>query len=188
MFIAYMRPLGSFTRSGYVRRLARCLPGVAVVCGLACAAHAESELVLSSMTYVSSDAGASEVVLEATTARIEPGSDVARLEEVSLDAAGDDGESSLVMTCDRAELDLATSDFHADGNVVGRTADGHRFTTGSATFEHGPRVIHTDARAQIVDPTGTRLTGQGFRYDVRARRMIMRKAVVDEAPGEEQPR
>jgi len=145
------------------------------------AAHAV-ELVLSHMTYVGSDAGVPDVVLEAERARIPSGGDVALLEDVHLDAAGDGGTSSLVLTADRAELDLATNDFDARGNVHGRTGDGHRFRTEHAVFEQGRQIIHGDAPVDIIDPSGTRLRGRGFRYDVRAGRMVMRNAVVSDAP------
>jgi LPS export ABC transporter protein LptC len=147
------------------------------------AARAE-DLVLSRMTFVGSEAGERDIVLTAERARIAHGEDVAHLEGVELDAAGDHGTSSLVMSCDRAQLDLATSDFTAEGNVRGRTADGHRFTTQSARFQHAARVIESQARVDIVDPSGTRLEGQGFRYDVRAQRMRMRNAVVSELSGD----
>jgi LPS export ABC transporter protein LptC len=157
---------------------------VAVVSSLAlllCADPAPGvDLVLSGMTFVGSDAGAPDLVLAARQARIAHDGDIAHLADVHLDAAGDDGTSSLVLTCDRAELDLATSDFEARGNVQGRTADGHRFRTEAASFDHTSRVIEGNARVDIIDPNGTRLQGQGFRYEVRSQRMRMRNAVVSE--------
>jgi LPS export ABC transporter protein LptC len=146
-----------------------------------------ADLVLSGMTYVSSDAGEPGLRLAARQARIVHDGDVAQLAGVHLDAAGDDGASSLVLTCDRAELDLATSDFQARGNVRGRTADGHRFRTEAASFDHALRVIEGNAHVDIVDPNGTRLQGQGFRYEVRSQRMRMKNAVVSELSEEQSP-
>jgi LPS export ABC transporter protein LptC len=145
-----------------------------------------ADLVLSDMTWVGSEAGRRDVVLSAERARIEHGGDVARLDVVELDAAGDDGNPSLVLTADHADLHLSTSDFDARGNVRGHTADGHRFRTEHAVFDHDRQVIHGDAPVDIVDPVGTRLRGSGFRYDVRNRLMTMRDAVVSEVQdGEE---
>jgi LPS export ABC transporter protein LptC len=147
---------------------------------LAAPAASAVELVLSGMTYVGSDAGEPELVLAAREARIAHDGDVAHLAGVRLDAAGDDGASSLVLTCDRAQLDLGTSDFTAQGHVLGRTGDGHTFRTEAASFDHAHRVLEGNAPVDIVDPSGTRLQGQGFRYEVRSQRMRMRNAVVSE--------
>jgi len=138
------------------------------------------DLILSQMTYVDSDAGQPGVVLEAERARIEQGREFAHLEGVRLDAAGGGGNASLKLTCDRALLNLTTSDFRAEGNVRGETADGHRFKTEAADFRHAARAIESRSSVDIVDPLGTRLEGSGFHYDVRLRRMKMSNAVVSE--------
>jgi LPS export ABC transporter protein LptC len=147
---------------------------------LRAAPAAAVELVLSDMTYVGSEAGRPALTLAAERARIEQGSDIAHLEGVRLDAADAQGGSSLQMTCDRAVLDLDTSDFQAEGNVRGRTADGHRFQTEAAEFRHDERVVESRAPVDIVDPVGTHLEGTGFLYEVRNQRMKMRNAVVSE--------
>lgn len=138
------------------------------------------DLVLSEMTYVGSEAGHPAMVLVADRARIEHGGHLAHLEGVRLDAVGEDGADSLELTCDRALLNLETSDFTASGNVRGRTADGHRFETEQAEFDHAERIIESHAYVDIVDPAGTRLQGRGFHYDVRRQRMRMRDATVSE--------
>ena len=154
---------------------------VALAAALAAAGPAAAvDMILSDMTYVGSEAGAPGVVLEAAHARIEQGSDLAHLEGVRLDAAGSDGTSSLKLTCDRALLHLDTSDFTAMGNVRGHTADGHRFKTDAAEFLHQARIVEGDVSVDILDPEGTRLEGVGFSYDVDARRMKLRKAVVSD--------
>ena len=147
--------------------------------GALCPASAV-ELVLSDMTYVDSQAGEPGMVLAAERARIPSGGELAHLEGVQLDAAGEDGVSSLILTCDRAVLNLTTSDFSAEGNVRGRTSDGHRFRTEQADFLQEAAVIESRAPVDIIDPAGTRLVGEGFRYSIRSRRMRMRKAVVSE--------
>jgi LPS export ABC transporter protein LptC len=152
-----------------VRWLLALLPALAVA-GPAAAV----DLILSDMTYVGSEAGAPGVVLEAEHARIEQGSDLAHLEGVRL------GASSLKLTCDRALLHLDTSDFTAMGNVHGHTADGHRFKTDAAEFRHQARIVEGDVSVDILDPEGTRLEGVGFSYDVDARRMKLRNAVVSD--------
>lgn len=169
-------------------RPGRCRPGRVAALWLlavglapfAAAPAAAVELVLSDMTYVGSEAGQPAMTLAAERARIEQGSDIAHLEGVRLDAADADGGSSLLLTCDRAVLDLDTSDFQAEGNVRGRTADGHRFRTEAAEFRHGERVVESRAPVDIVDPLGTHLEGTGFLYEIRNQRMKMRNAVVSE--------
>lgn len=159
----------------------------ALLAGLASLAPAPAgavDLVLSDMTYMGSQAGEPALVLTAARARIEHDSDIAHLQGVRLDAVDEKGGSSLEMTCERAELDLTTSDFTATGNVRGRTADGHRFKTEAAAFEHTARVIESHVGVDILDPTGTRLEGEGFKYDVRSQRMTMRNAVVSESAGD----
>lgn len=147
----------------------------------------EVELVLSRMTFVSSEEGEPDMVLFAERARIPADGDIVHLGDVSLETAGESGEASLVMTCDRARFDLATGDFTADGNVRGRTADGHRFKTPSASFAHDSRVIESHTNVDIIDPSSTRLEGKGFRYDVRSQRMRVRDAVVSEFSEELSP-
>lgn len=143
---------------------------------------AAEELTLFTMTFVGSEAGVRDMTLSAERARFTQDADVALLEEVTLDAAGEGDTSSLLMTCDRARLELSSSDFLAEGNVRGRTADGHRFRTEAANFYHATRIIEGDRPVDIVDPSGTRLRGQGFRYDVRSQLMKMRNATVTEMP------
>jgi len=139
------------------------------------------ELVLSRITFVGSEAGEPGIVLEADRARVETDRDVARLEGVRLAAASPDGGTGLRLTCERAVLNLRTSDFTAAGDVRGRTADGHRFETAAAEFHHAARVIESHAPVDIVDPLGTRLEGRGFQYDVRSQRIRMQHAVVIES-------
>jgi len=138
------------------------------------------ELVLSEITFVGSEAGESGLVLEADRARIEAGRDVAHLEGVRLEAAGPGGKTGLRLTCERAVLNLQTSDFTAVGGVRGRTGDGHRFQTAAAEFHHATRVIESHFPVEIVDPLGTRLEGRGFQYEVRSQRMRMQQAIVSE--------
>lgn len=179
---------GSFSRArARPARAARLVVLLLAVCLAGPRASAAQDLVLSTMTYVGSEGDTRDLVLSAARARIAPGGDIAYLEDVSLDAAGDGGASSLVLTCDRARLDLASSDFHAEGNVRGRTADGHRFRTEAADFDHDARTIEGDAAVEILDPAGTRLQGRGFHYDVGSQRMRMHHAVVTELSEELEP-
>ncbi len=147
---------------------------------MASGAGTAEPLFLHEMTYVGSEAGTKDVVLEALRARVELADDQAHLEVVTMDAAGTGGETTLLMTCDRALLHLSTNDFFAEGNVRGTTGDGYRFSTTWANFDHAERLVASDAPVAIVDPDGTLYRGVGFRYHVREGRMEMRQATVED--------
>ncbi len=70
-----------------------------------------------------------ELRLDATRARIDPLTRVARLEQVRIDMAGAAGRGTLRVTAPRGEVDLDTEAFRLLGGVVGEMGPGERFTT-----------------------------------------------------------
>ena len=127
-------------------------------------------LELRGLAFVASQAGANEFVLEAERVRYRTAAAVAELEAVHIALAGEDGEMSFQMDCDRAQLNLATSDLVAEGNVRGRTAAGVKISTSRARYDSVTRLVSTTAPVRITRPNSV-LTGEGFEYDVRKRRL-----------------
>lgn len=130
-------------------------------------------LLLTGMTYVSSNGGFNEVILDAETARIEPEEDLAYLEGVhavlASVVAGARGRGGLDMTCERGTIALDSGDFDAEGDVRGTTGDGRRFRTKRLHYDHATGVVTTSDPVSIRDRAGT-YRGGGFRYWVRENR------------------
>ena len=91
---------------------------------------------VSGMTFSQSLGPDEGVVVRSERAVIRPGTDVAELEVVH--AVFTDGETSerFEMTCDRADLNLATYDFVARGNVRGTTTEGQRYAAPIVYYDH----------------------------------------------------
>ena len=121
------------------------------------------------MTFVASRGSVSEVVLRAEQARFDTGVDIVDLQKVSVSVSSGKSKRELTVTCDRGKLDLTTSDFEAEGNVVGRTEGGLEFTSDWIRYDHDEGVLFTDAPVLITDASGT-FRGGGFRYIVEERR------------------
>lgn len=119
---------------------------------------------LEELTFVGSRGSRSQLVLEARHAEMEQGSDVARLRGVQAHVMGE-GEGGFEMECDRAEYQIDTSDFVAEGRVRGRTGDGRRFETSRLRYDHARSLAVSDVPVTIVDEHG-RYSGGGFRYHV----------------------
>lgn len=123
-------------------------------------------LELTGMTFVASSGSRVELRLEAETAEIPAGSEIAYLKGVHGLVAGErDGEGGLYMTCDRAEYHLDTADFVAEGTVRGKTGDGRRFETARLHYDHEGALAVSDVAVTIWDAHG-RYQGGGFRYHV----------------------
>lgn len=147
------------------------------------------DLVLTGMTYVASIGPTNDVVLDADRAHVpSPGAE-AHLEGVrarfGTKAPGgptSGASGGLDMVCDRGVFDLDTSDFIAQGNVRGTTADGRRFETEALRYSHEKGLVSTDHPVVIRDDSGT-YRGGGFDYYVRDDRFRLRGGarVVQEA-------
>lgn len=162
-------PLRSLLRS--LRQIAGGLAG----CGLLLTTapiHAQSlspELGLEGMTFVANRGDQGEVVVRAREATYLPQSEQAALTGVHATVSAPADGLQFEMTCDRGDLDLATSDFFAEGNVKGRTDDGRRFETAWVRYRHAEGLLFTDEPVRITDDNGS-YEGGGFRYDVQERR------------------
>jgi len=127
------------------------------------------ELRATGMTFVGSRGSNSELVLHSKTATFRPDRDIAHLVDVRAVVTDDDKGDSFEMTCDRAELNIETNDFRAEGRVEGTTADGQHYSAPWVEYDHEAGLLHTSATVVMVDQTGT-FRGDGFRYYVRERK------------------
>jgi LPS export ABC transporter protein LptC len=109
------------------------------------------------------------VVLRAERATFLPDTDVAKLEVVRAVVTNESKGRSFEMTCDRADLNVETHDFLAEGNVAGVTGDGQRYSAPWVRYEHARDLLSTDAPVVMVDDAGS-FRGNGFRYHVKERR------------------
>lgn len=155
-------------------RGARGLGGWGLGCALAllvsAAAAEEPRLELLRLTYLSSHAGVTDLVLEAERGRYDPADRVVDLDGVEVVALEEGGRPGLEMTSDSARLWLDTNDFRAAGRVRGRTADGRRFLASWVVYDRAQGLLRTDAPVTLYDD-GTALRGGGFRYSVRTGRL-----------------
>jgi LPS export ABC transporter protein LptC len=149
---------------------------------LALPAAATPPMQLTDMTFVSTAGSVNELVVEATHATVDAATNHAELDSVRAEWAGANGETSLELTCDRGEFNLATNDFVAIGDVRGRLADGRRFEGPWLRYDRAKGVAFTDAPVTILDADRT-FRGGGFRYHVREGRLrLTAGASVVEAP------
>ena len=121
------------------------------------------------MTFVASRRSVSEVVVRAREARFDTDLDIVHLQTVAVRVASGKSQRALEITCLRGELDLATSDFRAEGDVKGRTEGGLEFSADWVRYSHDDGMLFTDAPVLITDGGGT-FRGGGFRYIVDERR------------------
>ncbi len=134
------------------------------------AAAEATSLEVQGMIFVGSRAGVREVVLRSRTAWLRPEQQIAELKDVSAIVTEDDaGQRSFTMNCARVELDIARSDFLADGNVTGETAEGQHYSAPWVRYVHEQGLLYTDAPVQMNDSRGS-FRGNGFRYHVHERR------------------
>ena len=137
---------------------------------IAVSASAESpQLSLDGMTYLASRGDANELVLHAARATFQTEQQRVFLEQVraTVDAGSESGNFEI--ECDRGELDIATNDFEATGNVRGHTASGRQFSAPWVRYDHAAGLLFTNAPVLISEDAIT-YRGGGFRYYVRERR------------------
>lgn len=167
------------------RRQLIVLLAVALTVGPSLAAWAGSDpppLRIDGMTFVGSRGELNEVVLRSRTAMFRPDDRVAELEGVSADVSSGDGDRSFSMTCQRAEFNLDTQNFMAEGDVEGSTGDGRRYFAPWVRYEHEAGVLYTDAPVRMTDETGS-FRGDGFRYHVKERRFqLLGNVRVEQGP------
>ncbi len=119
------------------------------------------------MTFVASRESDNEVVVRAEHAVFDPDTRTARLDQVHAQVNESEGGVSFEMSCDHAELDVDTSDFVAEGNVRGTTADGRRFSGNQVSYDNDKGLLFTDTPVLIEEASGIFFRGGGFRYQVK---------------------
>jgi LPS export ABC transporter protein LptC len=140
------------------------------------------ELRATGMTFVGSRGSTSELVVHSQAATFHPDRDIAHLVDVRAVVTDDDEGDSFEMTCDRAELNIETNDFHAEGRVRGTTADGQHYSAAWVEYDHEAGLLHTTAPVMMVDRTGT-FRGNGFRYHVHERKFhLLGNVSVEQNP------
>src|SRR5688572_32292467 len=123
--------------------------------GSARAVAAATSLEVQGMIFVGSRAGVRELVLRSRTAHLQPKEQKAELQDVSATVTEDEaGKRSFTMNCARVELDIAKSDFRADGNVRGETAEGQRYSAPWVKYVHEQGLLYTDAPVEMTDAHG----------------------------------
>ena len=127
------------------------------------------ELRATGVTFVGSRGSTSDLVLHSRTATFRPDRDIAHLVDVRVVVTDDDEGDSFEMTCDRAELNIETNDFRAEGRVRGTTADGEHYSAPWVEYDHEAGLLEAAAPVEMMDRTGT-FRGDGFRYFVRERK------------------
>jgi LPS export ABC transporter protein LptC len=138
----------------------------------ALSAERETELRATGMTFVGSRDDRSELVLNSEIAIFFPDRDFADLEVVRAVVTDEEDGESFRMTCERAELNLATNDFRAEGQVRGITADGQKYSAPWVEYEHESGLLHSSAPIQMTDETSS-FRADGFRYHVNERTFQM---------------
>ncbi len=171
------------------RLLLLCLAVLAATLGLTATGSAESPMLhVDRMTFVASRGAANELVLTADKARFDTDGERVFLDVVHavVEPASDSG--SFEIRCDEGELDIATNDFEARGNVRGRTDGSRAFRAPWVKYDHEQGMLFTNAPVLISEDLIT-YRGGGFQYFVRERRFkLLGGASVVQQPDEaEQP-
>ncbi len=138
------------------------------------------------MTFVASRGPANELVLNARKAHFDTEKDRVFLDEVHATVEPSKDGGHFEIRCDEGELDIATNDFEARGNVRGRTEGDRTFEAPWVKYDHDKGLLFTDAPVLISEDSIT-YRGGGFQYFVRERRFkLLGGASVVQLP-EEQP-
>lgn len=135
-------------------------------------AERETELRATGMTFVGSRNDHSELVLHSEFATFFTERDIADLEVVRAVVTDEDDGDSFQMTCERAQLNVETNDFRAEGQVRGTTADGQKYSAPWVEYEHESGLLHSSAPIQMTDETSS-FRADGFRYHVNERTFQM---------------
>ena len=162
-----MGRLGHQSRANVVRRWLSATASVLVLAGNA--DGASPLLDVDVMTFVSSRGNLNELVLEATHARFDTRDDRVYLDDVRAKVAPSLKAGSFEIECLEGELDLATSDFEARGDVRGWTEGGREFVADWVKYDHEAGLLFTNAPV-LISEDAIRYRGGGFQYYVRDRR------------------
>ena len=147
--------------------------GLAALLGLAWTTAAPAldsgGVLMREITLVASRAGERELLLRSRRASLDPATRRARLWDVSAEVVDAGEDRRLRIECDRAEVEIETQNFRAEGRVRGDTGEGQRFSTDAVHYDHASEVLSSDSAVELIDATGS-LRGDGFRYHVAERR------------------
>lgn len=138
----------------------------------ASAERGRDEILISDMTFVSSESGGRQWVVWAERTRFETGSEVAHLDGVTIRFNDPDEQVDLTIHCARARFVVDSESFRLDGNVRGEDSGGRRFVTDWLEFDGPRRVLSTTAPVELIE-AGSEYRGGGMRYDVGARRLLL---------------
>jgi hypothetical protein len=134
------------------------------------ALHAESPLLeVDQMTFVGSRGPTRELVLRARHARIDTDRERVFLDDVHALVQPGSNAGHFEIRCESGELDLASNDFEASGNVRGETEGGRQFTAPWVKYDHERGLLFTNAPVLISEDAIT-YRGGGLEYFVRERR------------------
>jgi len=152
-----------------VRRVA-CTLAAASLLGLPATVFAASPLLdVEHMTFVASRGPSNELVLDATHARFDTEKDRVYLDDVHAVVEPSRDSGHFEIRCREGELDLATNDFEARGDVRGQTEGDRQFEAPWVKYDHEKGLLYTDAPVLILEDAIT-YRGGGFQYFVRERR------------------
>ena len=129
----------------------------------------ESEVLVSGMSLVVSREDDGDLLLDARQATLHPETNTAELRDATLRVLRPDRSLAFDVAFVRGELDLASNDFLAEGEVHGRTGDGQRYAAPWIRYERAQGLLHTEAPVSLEEPGGS-VRGDGFRYHLRERR------------------
>jgi len=133
-------------------------------------ALAESPLLnVEGMTFVASRGDENELILHADRARFHTDEERVFLETVHMVVEPSDFSGSFEIDCDEGQLDMATNDFEARGNVRGTTDGGRSFSAPWVQYDHEKGLLFTNAPVLINEDAIT-YRGGGFQYYVRTKR------------------
>lgn len=134
------------------------------------------------MTFVGTRGDGSEMLLHAERATFSPRSHLALLEQVRAIAKDPKHDRSFEIRCQRAELNLETNDFSAEGEVQGRTQAGERYAAPWVRYDRKQDLLYTDAKVKMDNEAG-HFSGDGFRYHVKQHRFrLLGNVQVEQAP------
>lgn len=137
---------------------------------------------LSEMTLVASRGGERELLLRSESATLDPETRRAVLWDVRAEVVDLESGRRFHIECDRAEVEIESQDFVAEGHVRGDTGEGQRFATESVRYDRAADLLSADTPVELIDATGS-LRGDGFRYHVAEKRFeILGNVRVEQNP------
>jgi LPS export ABC transporter protein LptC len=147
---------------------------VALAAGASAQGGAGASLHIGSMTFVATRGSENEMVLRAEKAHMPPGAEVAHLQGVHVVMQNPGGtRNAFEMTCLRGDLQLESANFHAEGDVEGRMADGRRIFTPSLDYDSDSGIVTSEAPVRIRE-SGHTMRGRGFRYNLKDGHFVLR--------------